>query len=78
MIAANSHVVKDVKPYEIVGGNPAKHIKYRFDQETIDLLLKLRWWDLPDSDIATMVHDLTAIPDKDTLTKLINKHRPTL
>ena len=47
VIAANSHVVKDVEPYSIVGGNPAKFIKYRFSKEVIDSLLELKWWDLP-------------------------------
>lgn len=43
-IAAHSVVVKDVKPYEIVGGNPAKHIRFRFDEGTIALLQKSEWW----------------------------------
>lgn len=46
VLSANSHIVRNVAPYEIVGGNPAKPIKYRFDPETIDALLTLRWWDL--------------------------------
>lgn len=45
VIAARSVVTKDVKPYEIVGGNPAKHIKFRFNQIQIDELLKIKWWD---------------------------------
>ena len=44
VIAANSHIIKDVEPYSIVGGNPAKHIKYRFTKEQIDELLKIKWW----------------------------------
>ena len=44
VIACNSHVVKDVEPYSIVGGNPAKFIKYRFTQEQIKCLLKIQWW----------------------------------
>jgi acetyltransferase-like isoleucine patch superfamily enzyme len=47
VIAANSTVVKDVPPYSIVGGNPAKHIKYRFSKEDIDFLLKEKWWNWP-------------------------------
>lgn len=47
VIASNSVVVKDVEPYSIVGGNPAKHIKYRFDEETRKKLLELKWWDMP-------------------------------
>lgn len=47
IIGANSVVAKDVLPYHIVGGNPAKTIRKRFDDETIEFLLKLRWWDWP-------------------------------
>ena len=55
VIAANSHVVKDVKPYELIGGNPAKHIKYRFTKEQIDKLLKIKWWDWTDEEINKFV-----------------------
>ena len=51
VIASNSVVVKDVEPYSIVGGNPAKHIKYRFDEETRKKLLDLKWWDMPEAQI---------------------------
>ena len=51
VIAANSHVVKDVEPYSIVGGNPAKLIKKRFTEEQIDKLLKIKWWDWDDEKI---------------------------
>lgn len=43
-IANNSHVVKNVEPYSLVGGNPAKLIKYRFTQEQIEKLLEIKWW----------------------------------
>ena len=45
IIATNATVTKDVPPYTIVGGNPAKEIRKRFDEETIALLLELKWWD---------------------------------
>ena len=45
IIAAYSVVAKNVEPYTIVGGNPAKPIKKRFDEELVALLLRLRWWD---------------------------------
>lgn len=44
IIAANSHVVKDVPPYAIVGGNPAKIIKMRFSDDVIERLLRVQWW----------------------------------
>ena len=47
-IANNSHVVKNVEPYSLVGGNPAKLIKYRFSAEQIEKLLEIKWWDWPD------------------------------
>lgn len=47
VIAAGSIVVKDVPPYAIVGGNPAKVIKYRFSQDIIDELEGIHFWDLP-------------------------------
>lgn len=45
VVAAHAVVVKDVPPYAIVGGVPAKVIRYRFDEETIKELLELKWWD---------------------------------
>ncbi|WP_037940276.1 CatB-related O-acetyltransferase [Sulfurospirillum arcachonense] len=47
VIAARAVVTKDVKPYSIVGGNPAKHIKYRFNETQIQSLLKIKWWNWP-------------------------------
>ena len=51
IVAAHSLVTKDVKPYEIVGGIPAKHIKFRFSEKDIKLLLKIKWWDWPIKEI---------------------------
>lgn len=45
IIAAYSVVTKDVEAYSVVGGNPAKFIKRRFDEEMIHLLFQLKWWD---------------------------------
>ena len=45
VIASDSVVVKNVPPYAIVGGNPAKIIKYRFSEDIIEALLRIKWWD---------------------------------
>ena len=55
VIACNSHVVKDVEPYTLVGGNPAKFIKYRFTKEQIEKLLQIKWWEWDDSKINKFV-----------------------
>ena len=51
VIANNSHVVKNVEPYSIVGGNPARFIKYRFTKEQIEKLLEIKWWNWEESKI---------------------------
>lgn len=51
IVAAGSIVTKDVEPYSIVAGNPARHIKWRFDEDTIDTLLKSKWWTWPEAEI---------------------------
>ena len=53
VIANNSHVVKNVEPYSLVGGNPARMIKYRFTPDQIENLLKIKWWYWDDLKINT-------------------------
>lgn len=54
IVAACSVVTKDVPPYAIVGGCPAKVIKFRFSPEVIKRLLEVRWWDMPEDEITKM------------------------
>ena len=56
VIANNSHVVKNVEPYSLVGGNPAKFIKYRFTSEQIEKLLEIKWWNWDDEKINKYKH----------------------
>jgi hypothetical protein len=45
-----------VPPYAIVAGNPARLIRYRFNEETIQKLLKIRWWDWPEERVKENIH----------------------
>lgn len=71
VLAARSVVTKDVKPYEIIGGNPAKHIKYRFNQDQIEELLKIKWWNW-DIDKIKSNFDLIL---SDDIGSFIDKHK---
>lgn len=72
IIAAYSVVAKDVEPYTVVGGNPARFIKKRFDDELIDLLLQLKWWDLQGEKLARIL-PLLCDPDLDKVAAEIKK-----
>lgn len=70
VVAANSHVIRDVQHYEVVGGNPAKHIKYRFTDETITLLLELEWWNWNRFKILNARNLLTSAPNSHVIAQL--------
>jgi virginiamycin A acetyltransferase len=57
-VASQSVVTKSVPPYTVVGGNPAREIRQRFDDSTIATLLELQWWHW---DIAKITPNLPAI-----------------
>ncbi|MBU3621317.1 CatB-related O-acetyltransferase [Polynucleobacter sp. CS-Odin-A6] len=75
IIAANSTVTKDVDHYLIVGGNPAKVIKKRFEEKYAELLLKFAWWDLPLEEIKILVPILSGRPSISILESLLKKYR---
>jgi virginiamycin A acetyltransferase len=59
IVAAHSVVTRDVEPYTLVGGNPAREIKKRFSQDQIQKLLDLQWWHWDIEKITRHVQDLT-------------------
>lgn len=63
IVAAGSIVVNDVEPYSIVGGNPARHLRYRFDKSLIEKLLQSQWWEL-DSDVLERYSEYFQDPDE--------------
>ena len=75
VIGANATVVKDVPPYYIAAGNPAKAIRPRFPDKIIERLLVLRWWDLPVEDIRTIHRALCSVPEPVVLDGLIKCYR---
>lgn len=70
VVAAGAIVTKNVAPYTIVGGNPAKSLKKRFDDESITKLLSIKWWDW---DISKIERNIDLI-SSDDIKKFIEKH----
>lgn len=76
VIAACSVVTRDVPAYGVAGGNPARLLKMRFDEELIALLLAFRWWDLPPEELAEFLPLLCA-PDLETVRRALQARMTT-
>ena len=70
IIGAGGVVTRDVPPYAIVVGNPAKVLKYRFSEKIITQLLDLQWWDWPFEDIRKNIALFQGAMNEDTMEKL--------
>ncbi len=70
VVAAGSVVTKDVPPYAIVAGNPAKVVKYRFTEEQIKKLLQISWWNWGEARIRECALDMWS----DKIDEFINKN----
>lgn len=68
VVLAGSIVTKDVPPYAIVGGVPAKLIKYRYSEDIIKYLLKSRWWE---KDIQWLIENKEALSDINILKQIL-------
>ena len=71
VIANGAVISRDVEPYAVMAGNPAKLIKWRFDEPTIKALLESKWWDWPEDEINKMMNKLCS----DDLTDFISYSR---
>jgi acetyltransferase-like isoleucine patch superfamily enzyme len=59
VVGAFAVVTRDIPPYAVVAGNPARVIRYRFPPETVATLLTIRWWEWSDDDVAACIPILT-------------------
>jgi len=72
VVAAGSIVTKDVRPYAVVGGIPARELRdRRFSDDIVDELLALRWWDYPAEAVNAATDELSAPPDVEAIRKAL-------
>ncbi|GFM80219.1 acetyltransferase [Pseudomonas cichorii] len=76
VVAAGSLVTRDVAPYSIVGGNPAKHIRWRFDEDMRRLLTESAWWNWPESEVRSVAHLLCSTDPAPFAEYLAQRVRP--
>ena len=69
VVAAGAVVAKDVEPYAIVAGVPARRIKWRFMKSVRERMIKLAWWDWPHDQLGAAVDDMRKLSPKDFISK---------
>jgi chloramphenicol O-acetyltransferase type B len=74
VVSANALVAKDVPPYTVVAGNPAKVVKQRFTDKQVEQLLKNPWWERSDQEIQELI-PLLCSPNIDDLITTLSKPR---
>jgi chloramphenicol O-acetyltransferase type B len=60
VVGARTVVAKDVRPYAIVVGSPAREVRRRFDDDQVEALLRIRWWDWSDDVVRDRVGQLSS------------------
>lgn len=73
VVAAGAVVTKDVPPYAVVGGVPAKVIKYRFTEAEIETLERLCWWNMPEDKLKSLITLFQSKPDFELIEQLLSK-----
>jgi carbonic anhydrase/acetyltransferase-like protein (isoleucine patch superfamily) len=74
VVGARTTLRRSVQPYEIVVGNPARHVGFRFDEPIREALLRIKWWDWPEAKIAAH-KDQIFVPDA---AGFVERHDPAL
>jgi acetyltransferase-like isoleucine patch superfamily enzyme len=64
VVAAGAVVSKNVPPYAVVVGNPARVVRYRFSEESIDALMDSHWWELDIEDIVPIIDEFTSVHEE--------------
>lgn len=75
VVGAGAIVTKDVAPYSVVGGSPARHIKYRHDEHIQAGLLGSRWWEYTPDELAGILGPVTLSTDMEQITKRLLESR---
>lgn len=70
VIGAYAVVAKDVRPYAIVVGNPAREVKRRLPDDVVEFLLQLKWWDWPEEVVRANLESLLKPPDVEALKRI--------